>query len=125
MAKKGTQIKSVTPYEPAFDSVKRLIKTKYKVKHNKWIQTEAAGKKWEPIVSNPNTVPNLPRKAAVAHFRLFTGHDCLAQHLHKIGIKDSPNCLLCSLNVSIPIYPFVLLWNNIADRCWDTRGRMT
>jgi hypothetical protein len=68
------------------------------------------GKKWQPIVENPNLIPNLPRKAAVTHFRLITGHDCLAQHLHKIGIRDSPNCPLS---------------NNIVEKYWNARGRMT
>ena len=43
----------------------------------------------------------------LAKFRLLTGHDCLAQHLNKIGIKESPivstesrNEWITSLNLS-------------------------
>lgn len=51
-----------------------------------------------PIIENPTLISNLPRKANVTHFRLLTAHDCLAQHLLKVGLKDCPNCLFCSLN---------------------------
>ncbi|KAJ4438497.1 hypothetical protein ANN_14442 [Periplaneta americana] len=37
------------------------------------------------------------KKNAVAIFRLFTGHDCLAKHLDRIGISASPLCPLCDL----------------------------
>nr|XP_042908866.1 uncharacterized protein LOC110282232 [Parasteatoda tepidariorum] len=40
------------------------------------------------------TVPDKPRRDAVATFRLLTGHDCLGEHLHRIGI-DHPQCQLC------------------------------
>ncbi|GFS79312.1 hypothetical protein TNCV_4409651 [Trichonephila clavipes] len=30
---------------------------------------------------NPSWIPEAPREAAVAHFRLWTGHDCLRSHL--------------------------------------------
>ncbi|GFV26128.1 hypothetical protein TNCV_4887591 [Trichonephila clavipes] len=36
-----------------------------------------------------------PRKAAAAHFRLLTGHDCLRSHLYRIVFTDSPDCTLC------------------------------
>ena len=31
-------------------------------------------------------------------FRLLTGHDCLGENLHRIGIFDKPNCILCNLD---------------------------
>ncbi|KAJ9591139.1 hypothetical protein L9F63_002325 [Diploptera punctata] len=53
-----------------------------------------------------NIIPELPRKTAVAQtsyqktavaqFRLTTGHDCLAKHLHKINILSTPRCILCN-----------------------------
>jgi hypothetical protein len=39
----------------------------------------------------------MPRKEAVARFRLKTGHDCLAAHLHKIKVYSSDECTLCSI----------------------------
>ena len=38
----------------------------------------------------------MPRKTAVAKFRLITEHDYLAKHLNKIGIFADPNCPLCN-----------------------------
>ncbi|KAJ4451526.1 hypothetical protein ANN_02990 [Periplaneta americana] len=37
-----------------------------------------------------------PRRIAVGHFRMVTDHYCLAYHLHRIGILDSPLCPLCN-----------------------------
>ena len=36
------------------------------------------------------TIPDHPINQAVATFRLTTGHDCLAKHLHRIGILQLP-----------------------------------
>ena len=36
----------------------------------------------------------MPRKTAVAKFRLITEHDYLAKHLNKMGIFANPNCPL-------------------------------
>ena len=33
------------------------------------------------------------RKNALAIFRLFTGHDLLAKHFHRLGIMQSPVCV--------------------------------
>ncbi|GFX80072.1 uncharacterized protein TNCV_2107191 [Trichonephila clavipes] len=37
----------------------------------------------------------LPRKVFSAIFRTLTIHDFFQQHLHRIGVKDSPDCPLC------------------------------
>ena len=47
-------------------------------------------------MNTPGIIPEVPRKSAVAMFRLVMGHDSLNKHFHKIGILPSPNCLLCS-----------------------------
>ncbi|GBM32017.1 hypothetical protein AVEN_161811-1 [Araneus ventricosus] len=39
---------------------------------------------------SPSSVPDKPRRDAVAAFRLTTGHDCLAAHLHRLGIFTDP-----------------------------------
>ncbi|GFV26573.1 hypothetical protein TNCV_2102381 [Trichonephila clavipes] len=44
---------------------------------------------------NPSWVPEAPRKGAVARLRLLTEHDCVRSHLYRIGIADSPDCILC------------------------------
>ncbi|GFX53823.1 hypothetical protein TNCV_1597691 [Trichonephila clavipes] len=49
-------------------------------------------KNWAILNKDPSWVPGASRKAAVAHFRLLTGRDCLRLHLYRIGISNSPNC---------------------------------
>ncbi|GBM61989.1 hypothetical protein AVEN_201305-1 [Araneus ventricosus] len=39
-------------------------------------------------------MPDKPRCDAVAAFHLTTGHDCLATHLHRLGISTEPFCPL-------------------------------
>ncbi|GFV78555.1 uncharacterized protein TNCV_1888611 [Trichonephila clavipes] len=39
---------------------------------------------------------NSPRAAAVAEFRLLTGHDCLCAHLYRFNLADSIFCVLCA-----------------------------
>ena len=62
-----------------------------KIQNDARIKTAANGtyKKTEDI-------PDFPRKTEVAKFRLSTGHDSLAKHLHRINILLSPICNLCS-----------------------------
>ncbi|KAI5720833.1 hypothetical protein M8J77_012264 [Diaphorina citri] len=130
LAKKGTSIPfSITPKLP-YESAKRLIKSKFKIKHNKRLRNEGQGKKWQQILNNHDIIPNLPRKAAVAHFRLLTGHDCLAEHLHRFGLKTSPICSLCSLNspmnsVHLNSCPALEASNDIVGKYWEARGKMT
>ncbi|GFQ98436.1 hypothetical protein TNCT_658111 [Trichonephila clavata] len=38
---------------------------------------------------------HLPRTVSVAAFRMSTGHDYLAVHLHRINVLPSPKCQLC------------------------------
>ncbi|GFX38472.1 uncharacterized protein TNCV_2344451 [Trichonephila clavipes] len=39
--------------------------------------------------------PEDPTKAAVARFRLLTGHDCMKSHLYRIGITDPSDWNFC------------------------------
>ncbi|GBM06104.1 hypothetical protein AVEN_265166-1 [Araneus ventricosus] len=50
-------------------------------------------KSWRRV--SPSSIPDKPRCDAVAAFRLTTGHDCLAAHLHRLGISTEPFCPLC------------------------------
>ncbi|KAJ4444605.1 hypothetical protein ANN_06401, partial [Periplaneta americana] len=67
-------------------------------------------------------IPDLPRKSSVAAFRLATDHDCLAKHLHRIGIYQSLNCPLCNSNQEmdlehLKICASVANHDNICKRC--------
>ncbi|GFW82850.1 uncharacterized protein TNCV_3494201 [Trichonephila clavipes] len=48
---------------------------------------------WRVLIK-PNCVSDSPRAAAVAEFRLLTGHDCLCAHLYHFNLTDSPFCVL-------------------------------
>ncbi|VDO01248.1 unnamed protein product, partial [Rodentolepis nana] len=52
-------------------------------------------KQWPVALSD---IPDWPRIEAVAEFRLRTGHDCLAKHLHRLGVYTQPTCPLCNLH---------------------------
>ncbi|KAJ4427965.1 hypothetical protein ANN_23978 [Periplaneta americana] len=95
LAKKG----STATYRPVtkstYYSVKRFIKSTYLDFNKQNLITQSQGKKWNSLHQNPQLIPDLPRKSSVAAFRLATGHDCLARHLHRIGIYQSP-CPLCN-----------------------------
>ncbi|KAJ4434467.1 hypothetical protein ANN_23029 [Periplaneta americana] len=58
------------------------------------------------------------------------GHDCLAKHLHRIGIYQSPNCPLCNSNQELDsehlkICASVAGHDNIFEKYWSARGQMT
>ncbi|GBM92024.1 hypothetical protein AVEN_126351-1 [Araneus ventricosus] len=50
-------------------------------------------KSWRRV--SPSSIPDKPRRGVVAAFRLTTGHDCLAAHLHRLRISTEPFCPLC------------------------------
>ncbi|KAL1453463.1 hypothetical protein WDU94_007599, partial [Cyamophila willieti] len=130
LAKKGTKILATPQTNISFDSAKRLIKPSANNKHNKWLSEKATRQKWEALVKTPDIIPNIPRKASVAKFRLLTGHDCLAEHLHRIGCMDSPLCPLCSLQTPmngdhLRDCPATEASTDIVGKYWDARGKMT
>ncbi|KAJ4434141.1 hypothetical protein ANN_16461 [Periplaneta americana] len=130
LAKKG----STATYRPVtkstYYSVKRFIKSTYLDFNKQNLITQSQGKKWNSLHQNPQLIPDLPRKSSVAAFRLATGHDCLAKHLHRIGIYQSPNCPLCNSNQEmdsehLKICASVAGHDNIFEKYWSARGQMT
>ncbi|KAJ4447107.1 hypothetical protein ANN_09107 [Periplaneta americana] len=130
LAKKG----SIATYRPVtkstYYSVKRFIKSTYLDFNKQNLITQSQGKKWNSPHQNPQLIPDLPRKSSVAAFRLATGHDCLAKHLHRIGIYQSPNCPLCNSNQEmdsehLKICASVAGHDNIFDNYWSARRQMT
>ncbi|PSN40572.1 hypothetical protein C0J52_10786 [Blattella germanica] len=77
---------------------------------------------------------NIKRSIAVASFRLETGHDCLAAHLYKIKLLDSPHCIVCNnintimnkdhLMFSVDLQKIVGTPFQIAKYYWEARKRM-
>ncbi|KAJ4434245.1 hypothetical protein ANN_22795 [Periplaneta americana] len=84
----------------------------------------------DALTVTPQLIPDLPRKSSVAAFRLATCHDCLAKHLHRIGIYQSPNCPLCNSNQEmdsehLKICASVAGHDNIFEKYWSARSQMT
>ncbi|KAJ4442683.1 hypothetical protein ANN_04272 [Periplaneta americana] len=130
LAKKG----STATYRPVtkstYYSVKRFIKSTYLDFNKQNLITQTQGKKWNSLHQNPQLIPDLPRKSSVAAFRLATGHDCLAKHLHRIGIYQSPSCPLCNSNQEmdsehLKICASLAGHDNIFEKYWSARGQMT
>ncbi|GFW86416.1 uncharacterized protein TNCV_4332001 [Trichonephila clavipes] len=54
----------------------------------------ARDKPWSTLCKKSHGIPS-SRAAAVAKFRLLTGHDCLCAHLFRFNLVTSPICVLC------------------------------
>ena len=58
------------------------------------LKNDAQGKSWEIFLGNP--VPmDLLRQSFAANLRILTKHDYLQGHLHRIWLKNTPDCPLC------------------------------
>ncbi|GFU90902.1 uncharacterized protein LOC103524116 [Trichonephila clavipes] len=65
-----------------------------------WVPSHCASrvardKPWSTPCKKSHGIPSSPRAAAVAKFRLLTGHDCLCAHLFRFNLVTSPICVLC------------------------------
>jgi len=98
LAKNGTNIQNDN--EPvSSDSLKRHVFQKFKAINNSDLAEKSKGKIWEGIQDSWKSYGLKPRKEAVAKFRLQTGHDCLAEHLSKIGIFQTNSCTICKTGI--------------------------
>ena len=86
----------------------------------------ASGKRWKLDLP---TIPGHPRNQAVATFRFSTGHDCLAKHLHWIGILQLPYCTLCKEQEDMDrthiLKCSVLRRSTEREWYWEARGLMS
>jgi hypothetical protein len=74
---------------------------------------------------------NKPRKQPVANFRLNTGHDCLAAHLHRNKIFNHNYCTICKLENTIMDQNHLLVCpkldhtsNELPKLYWDAKRLM-
>ncbi|VDN99506.1 unnamed protein product [Rodentolepis nana] len=74
--------------------MKTLIRRQFKTSRCNKLKARTKEKQWTVALSD---IADWPRIEAVAEFRLRTGHDCLAKHLHSLGVHIQPTCPLCDL----------------------------
>ena len=73
-------------------------------------------------------ISDWPRRRAVAEFRLCVGRDCFGTHLHRIGIRPDPYCMLCSLHETMDRNHLgrctALSSGKVCERYWEARTKM-
>jgi len=95
LAKKGCDVSQRCDRKVPFHSSKLEVNRAYRQSFRKEAAQGSHGKPWSILSSSSRCVPDAPRSAATASFRLLTGHDCLRAHLFRFNIVSSPVCTLC------------------------------
>ena len=94
LAKKGARILQTHFNDLSYHLLKLYTRQLFNKLQKEDIGQEIKEKHWKKEIVQ---VPDWPRKSSVAVFRLTVQHDCLVKHLHRIGLRDSPFCMLCGL----------------------------
>ena len=94
MAKKGAKITQTHTRETSYHSIKLHLKQAFQSVYRHELETKLSQRPWKQEITK---LPDWPRRKAVAEFRLYVGHACLGTHLHRIGIRTNPYCMLRSL----------------------------
>ncbi|GFW52364.1 zinc finger MYM-type protein 1 [Trichonephila clavipes] len=81
LAKKGTGILQNFRRDLTLHSAKLEIKRIFRESFRLTASRVARDKPWSTLCKKSHGIPSSPRAAAVAKFRLLTGHDCLCAHL--------------------------------------------
>ncbi|GFU73169.1 uncharacterized protein LOC103524116 [Trichonephila clavipes] len=95
LAKKGTGILQNFLRDLTLHSAKLEIKRIFRETFRLTASRVARDKPWSTLCKKSHGIPSSPRAAAVAKFRLLTGHDCLCAHLFRFNLVTSPICVLC------------------------------
>ncbi|GFV23477.1 uncharacterized protein LOC103524116 [Trichonephila clavipes] len=95
LAKKGTGILQNFRRDLTLHSAKLEIKRIFRESFRLTASRVARDKPWSTLRKKSHGIPSSPRAAAVAKFRLLTGHDCLCAHLFRFNLVTSPICVLC------------------------------
>ncbi|GFX03683.1 probable RNA-directed DNA polymerase from transposon BS [Trichonephila clavipes] len=96
LAKKGTGILQNFRRDLTLHSAKLEIKRIFRESFRLTASRVARDKPWSTLCKKSHGIPSSPRAAAVAKFRLLTGHDCLCAHLFRFNLVTSPICVLCN-----------------------------
>ncbi|GFW42531.1 uncharacterized protein LOC103524116 [Trichonephila clavipes] len=95
LAKKGTGILQNFRRDLTLHSAKLEIKRIFRESFRLTASRVARDKPWSTLCKKSHGILSSPRAAAVAKFRLLTGHDCLCAHLFRFNLVTSPICVLC------------------------------
>ncbi|GFV04623.1 uncharacterized protein LOC103524116 [Trichonephila clavipes] len=95
LAKKGTGILQNFRRDLTLHSAKLEIKRIFRESFRLTASRVARDKPWSTLCKKSHDIPSSPRAAAVAKFRLLTGHDSLCAHLFRFNLVTSPICVLC------------------------------
>ncbi|GFY35487.1 uncharacterized protein LOC103524116 [Trichonephila clavipes] len=95
LAKKGTGILQNFRRDLTLHSAKLEIKRIFREPFRLTASRVARDKPWSTLCKKSHGIPSSLRAAAVAKFRLLTGHDCLCAHLFRFNLVTSPICVLC------------------------------
>jgi len=111
--------------ETPYHSIKLLLKQAFRSVYRHELETRLSHKPWTQKISK---VTDWPRRRAVADFRLCVRHDCLGAHLHRIGIRTDPYCMLCNLRERMDRHHLgqCTALNNKTEyeRHWEARTKM-
>jgi len=94
LAKNGAKITQTHIREISYRPIKLHLKQVFHSAYRHELETRLSHKPWKQEIAK---IPDWPRRKAVTEFRLCLGQDCLCTHLHRIGIRPDPYCMLCSL----------------------------
>jgi len=125
LAKKGAKITQTHIREKSYQSIKPHLKQVLQSVYRHELGTRLSHKPWKQEITK---LPDWPRRKAVAEFRLCVWHDCLGTHLHRVGIRPDPYCMLCSLREPMDRNHLgqctALLNGTECERYWEARTEM-
>ncbi|GFU05813.1 uncharacterized protein LOC103523915 [Nephila pilipes] len=94
---------------------------------------DLSNKSRENITNDWKEFSHRPCKEAVANFRLRTRHDCLAEHLKRIGVLTNTICPICKADIMnrkhLLVCPgldsILQLRGDVCQLYWRTRDRIS
>lgn len=127
LAKKGAMVKRKPTGR--LEIHKQINKIKHQIAAQQELHEEELLKdKLYQNIKNRTDLFNMPRKTAVALFRMETGHDCLAEHLYRINCLTTPICSLCDDDAIMNRHHLgeckSLTNSSLAALYWEARGKM-
>ena len=126
LAKKGATRKFKPPRKIEIDKQLINTKTNFQMQQKKLKEYLLKDKEYKNIMTKRDIL-SMPRKNAVALFRMEVGHDYLAEHLYKIHCLPSPKCTFCMedeiLNNHLE-HCKGLMGNSLTSLYWEARGKM-